>query len=66
MFMDLLFLRGSYEIPADDADGEYLYGPAFGAGLHYNAGGLDMTLDYAYRVAKVFDGNHVITIKLGF
>jgi hypothetical protein len=64
MFMDLLFVRGSYEMPADDD--EYLYGPAFGAGLHYNAGGLDMTLDYAYRVSKVFDGNHVITIKLGF
>jgi len=65
-FLNLLFVRGSYEMAADDADGEYLYGPAFGAGVHYNAGGLDMSLDYAYRVTKVFDGNHVITIKLGF
>ena len=64
MFQNLLFLRGSFETVADDD--EYLYGPAFGAGVHYNAGGLDISVDYAYRVLKVFDGNHVVTIKLGF
>jgi hypothetical protein len=65
MFQNLLFLRGSYELVNEGSD-EYLYGPAFGAGVHYNGGGLDISVDYAYRVLKTFDGNHVVTVKLGF
>ena len=64
-FKDLLYLRGSYELVADGSD-DYLFGPAFGLGLHYVAGGLGIGIDYAYRVLSVFDGNHVVTIKLAF
>jgi len=64
-FRDLFFVRGSYQFVPQDSE-EYLYGPAFGAGLHYNTGGVDMQVDYAYRYNKTFDANHVITVKLGF
>lgn len=65
MFKDLVYLRGSYEMVADGSD-DYLYGPAFGIGLHYVAAGLGIGIDYAYRVVDTFGGNNVITIKLGF
>jgi len=64
-FKDLFFVRGSYQFVPQDSE-EYLYGPAFGAGLHYNAGGVDMQVDYGYRWNRFFDANHIITIKLGF
>jgi hypothetical protein len=64
-FRDLFFVRGSYQFVPQDSD-EYLYGPAFGAGIHYSTGGVDMAVDYAYRANKTFDANHIITIKLGF
>ena len=64
-FKEILYLRGSYEMVADEPD-DYLFGPAFGVGLHYVAGGLGIGIDYAYRVLDVFDGNHVVTIKLAF
>ncbi len=64
-FRDLFFVRGSYQLVPQDSE-EYLYGPAFGAGFHYNAGGLDMTVDYGYRWNRFFDANHIVTVKLGF
>jgi hypothetical protein len=64
-FRDLFFVRGSYQFVPQNSD-EYLYGPAFGAGIHYNTGGVDMTVDYGYRWNRFFDANHAISIKLGF
>ncbi|MBN1448901.1 MAG: PorV/PorQ family protein [Bacteroidetes bacterium] len=70
-FRDFFFLRGSYNLAGDDPDdafGEkaYEYDAAFGAGVKFDAGDLMIGVDYAYRNMKTFDGNHVITIKLGF
>lgn len=64
-FRDLFFVRGSYQFVPQDSD-EYLYGPAFGAGIHYNTGGVDMQVDYGYRWNRFFDANHIITVKIGF
>ncbi len=70
-FDNLIFLRGSYTISNDtgeDAMGEsaYIYGPAFGAGINYEAGSMKLGLDYAYRVSQIFDGAHVISLNVGF
>lgn len=70
-FRDWLFLRGSYVLSGvneDDVAGEsaYLYGPALGAGLHYNFGTIAIGVDYAYRMTQVFSGNHVFDVALTF
>lgn len=70
-FRNFFFLRGSYNLAGDDPDdafGEsaYEYDAAFGAGVNFDAGDLKIGVDYAYRNMKTFDGNHVITVNLGF
>ncbi|MFZ1729459.1 MAG: PorV/PorQ family protein [Bacteroidota bacterium] len=70
-FKDFFFLRGSYNVAGDGLDdtfGEsaYQYGAAFGAGVNYDAGDVSIGVDYAYRDMVTFDGNHVITVNLGF
>lgn len=64
---NLLFLRGGYTYvtEAQDNEDEFLFGPSFGAGININ-GGVNITLDYAYRTARYFDANHMVTLKLGF
>ncbi|MGB9774709.1 MAG: PorV/PorQ family protein [Bacteroidota bacterium] len=67
-YNNLLFLRGSYALTqaGSTTDYQYLYGPSFGAGLHYKAGGVDLTVDYAYQALKYFAANQVITLIVGF
>ncbi len=70
-FRNFFFLRGSYNLPGGDTEdfaGEsaYEYDAAFGAGVNFDAGDLAIIVDYAYRNMKTFDGNHVITVGLGF
>jgi hypothetical protein len=71
VFNNLLFLRGGYTFsPQTDNDptGErgYIYDYTVGAGVQSDVGGMLIGFDYAYRHAKYFDGNHVITVLLGF
>jgi hypothetical protein len=66
-YQDILFLRGGYSFAQRESDQrQYIFGPSVGAGIHYALGSLDMTFDYAYRSVKVFDGNHIFSVKLGF
>lgn len=70
-FRNFFFLRGSYNLAGDDPDDAfgdtaYEYDAAFGAGVNLDAGDLQIGVDYAYRNMKTFDGNHVITVNLGF
>lgn len=70
-FSDLFFVRGGYTMSPQttkDLAGErgYIYDYSLGAGLHYGVSGIDLSFDYAYRHMKYFDGNNVITLKLGF
>lgn len=70
-FRNFFFLRGSYNLAGagnNDTFGEstYQYGAAFGAGVYYDADDLSIGVDYAYRDMVTFDGNHVITVNLGF
>jgi hypothetical protein len=57
---------GSGFIPQADIDEQKIFGSSIGAGVAYNAGGIDIILDYAYRSAQFFDANSVISVKLGF
>lgn len=43
-----------------------IFGESFGLGIHWNAPGIDVTVDYAYRSVEFFDGNNVFSIKFGF
>jgi hypothetical protein len=46
-------------------EGSNTYGPTFGAGFLYDTG-VRIAVDYAYRSAQFFDGNHLFSIKFGF
>jgi hypothetical protein len=71
-FRDLFFLRGGWQFAPEstnDATGTenaYIFGPSFGGGFHYDLGGLEVSLDYAWRDANFFDATNVFTITLGF
>lgn len=66
-FQELFFLRGGYSLAQkEDESRPYLFGPSYGAGVHSSLGGVDLTVDYAFRSTKFFDNNHVFSVKLGF
>ncbi|MBN2093277.1 PorV/PorQ family protein [candidate division KSB1 bacterium] len=70
-FMDMFFLRGGYTHAlnaGEDATGASvnIFGMSLGAGFHYDLGGFDLMIDYAYRDVEYFSGNNVFTVKLGF
>ena len=65
-FQNLLFLRAGYEYAPPQTDvRENIFGPTFGAGLHTAFGSVDVRFDYAFRSAKIFDNNHVISLTIG-
>lgn len=47
-------------------DDENIFGESFGLGVHWNAPGIDITVDYAFRAVTFFDGNNVFSVKFGF
>ncbi len=65
-YTDLLFLRGGYSYASKTTDLENIYGETYGIGFHKNLGDVDLSIDYAYRAADYFGGNHVFGIILGF
>jgi hypothetical protein len=66
-YQDLLYLRGGYNLAQRETEErEYLFGPTFGVGIHSALGNTDVSVDYAYRSMKTFEGNHVFSVRLGF
>ena len=57
---------GSGLIPQANIDEQKIFGSTFGVGVAYNAAGIDIILDYAYRSVKLFDANSVISLRFGF
>ncbi len=51
---------------SDADENENIFGPSFGLGFRYVSGGIDVTVDYAYRTVEFFDGNSVFAVKFGF
>lgn len=50
----------------ENTEQEDLFGTTFGAGMITMAGGIELTVDYAYRSMKIFNANQIISLKLGF
>lgn len=65
-YQDILFLRGGMDFSQKQSEQQYIYGPSFGAGVHYMVGSIDVTFDYAFRSVDIFDNNHIFSLKLGF
>lgn len=66
-FQELFFVRGGYGFAQKESEErDFLFGASFGAGVKYALGSMDISVDYAYRAVKVFDANHVFSVKLGF
>ncbi|MBI5216172.1 MAG: PorV/PorQ family protein [Ignavibacteriae bacterium] len=65
-YSDLLFLRGGYVQTAKTTELESIFGGTYGIGFHQNLGDVDLSIDYAFRTAEYFGGNHVFGIILGF
>lgn len=66
MFGDMLAVRGGYILHSGLPSEEQLYRFTAGAGFHYNLGGTDLTIDYAFRDSQYFDGNNLFSLKIGF
>jgi hypothetical protein len=64
-FQGILFLRAGITMSPEQATPEFIYGPTFGAGLRYQFGTLDLTVDYAFRSVEVFNNNHVFSLGIG-
>lgn len=65
-YRGLLFLRGGYELsPPQTSARENIFGPAFGAGVSTEAGGMNLTFDYAYRTARFFAASHSLSLIMG-
>jgi hypothetical protein len=65
-FQDVFFVRGGYDFAQKESDQrEYIYGMSMGFGMHYVLGTVDLTIDYAYRDLKYFEGNHMFSLKVG-
>ena len=70
-YNNMLFVRGGYTL-APNADKDptgqtsYQYDYTFGAGVHFDLGGVTATFDYAYRHQLILSANNVIAITFGF
>ena len=60
------YVRGGYSYSPNNQDDEYIYGFTFGGGIHYDLGGINVMVDYAYRAVKYFSGNNVFSVSLAF
>lgn len=58
-------LRAGYSFGTQSQGGESIFGFAGGLGVRTKVSGVDLVIDYAYRVVAYFSGNHVIQVQLG-
>lgn len=63
---NMFFIRGGFNLAAEDVDNAYLFGATVGAGVNLDLEGIAVAVDYAYRDAQFFEGNHVVGLRLGF
>jgi hypothetical protein len=60
------FLRAGYEYSTEAQGNESIFGPAFGVGVVESLKNTLIRVDYAYRSAEYFGGNHVVSLTVGF
>ncbi len=73
VYNKIVYLRGAYTFYPDiiagdniDINDARIYGPSFGAGIHYPFGSVNLGIDYAYRVTQNFSANQWFTLSVGF
>ncbi|HLF15660.1 MAG TPA: hypothetical protein VI932_12315, partial [Bacteroidota bacterium] len=60
------FLRGGYDYSTESEGNGSIFGPAFGVGIYEFVQNMAIRVDYAYRTADFFGGNHILTLTVGF
>jgi Type IX secretion system protein PorV len=65
-FNNQFFARLGYQLSPELESDQYLYGFTGGAGVNVNLDGILLRVDYAFREAQYFGGNHIIALSLGF
>ncbi len=70
-YENMLFVRAGYNFVPDAAkdvvgNSSYLLSWAAGAGYKADLGGFNLGIDYTYQNMKIFNGNHIITLTMGF
>jgi hypothetical protein len=73
VYNKMVYLRGAYTFYPDltasnniTVQDARVFGPTFGAGIHYPFGSLNLGIDYAYRVTDKFAANQWFSLTLGF
>jgi hypothetical protein len=66
VFRDFLSLRAGYSFSAADTSGTELFGFSGGFGCSTTLEGAKVQLDYTYRTTQYFNGNHVVSLEIGF
>lgn len=61
-----IFVRGGYAFSSEGEGQEYIFGLSGGVGFRSTIGGIEATVNYAYRSVRYFSGTHVIEVGLGF
>lgn len=62
----ILSFRAGYSISAGSDNADYIYGFSGGIGVAVQFQRVNLTVDYAYRSASYFSGNHVLSLNFGF
>jgi long-subunit fatty acid transport protein len=72
-FKKIFYLRGAYNFDQEFWEGKQarddrLFGPSFGAGVHYNFGSVNVAFDYAYRQVRqsALSADQYFTLNVGF
>ena len=65
-YNNTFFARLGYQMAPQINSENYLYGLTAGAGINYQVEGIALRIDYAYRDAQYFNGNHIFAVTLGF
>ncbi len=60
------FARAGYDFASGLEGREYIFGPTFGFGVKTTLYNLAVSVDYAYRSAEYFGGNHVLALSVGY
>jgi hypothetical protein len=66
IFNGLLSLRSGIAIAPEGDLNENIFGQSVGAGIHTKLYSYNISIDYAYRAVKYFQGNHVFCISFEY
>lgn len=62
----IVSFRAGYSMSAASGSSDYIYGFSGGIGIAVRFQGINLAVDYAYRSASFFSGNHVLSLNFGF